>query len=57
MALLRSRRVRAVEVHAIDDDARGFYLKYGFVPLRDDPIHLYLPMLVVRQLQLPRLEQ
>ena len=45
--------VRAVEVHAIDDDARGFYLKYGFVALRDDPHHLYLPLHIVRQLRLP----
>ena len=45
--------VRAVEVHAIDDDARGFYLKYGFVSLHDDPNHLYLPMHLVRQLHLP----
>ena len=45
--------VRAIEVHAIDGDARGFYLKYGFVSLHDDPNHLYLPMHVVRQLDLP----
>ena len=45
--------VRAVEVHAVDDDARGFYLKYGFVGLQDDHNHLYLPMQVVRQLHLP----
>ena len=44
--------VRAVEVHAIDDDAQAFYLKYGFVSLRDDWHHLYLPMHVVRQLHL-----
>jgi GNAT superfamily N-acetyltransferase len=47
--------VRAVEVHAIDDAARQFYLKYGFVPLRDDRRHLFLPMHVVRQLRLPPL--
>jgi GNAT superfamily N-acetyltransferase len=46
--------VRAVEVHAIDDAARRFYLKYGFVSLDDDLNHLYLPMHVVRQLRLPR---
>jgi GNAT superfamily N-acetyltransferase len=47
--------IRAIEVHAIDDSARGFYLKYGFVSLHDDPHHLYLPMQVVRQLDLSRL--
>ncbi len=47
--------VRAVEVHALGDDARRFYLKYGFVALRDDRHHLFLPMEVVRQLKLPPL--
>lgn len=47
--------VRAVEVHAIDEDARRFYLKYGFVSLRDDMYHLFLPLQVVRQLKLPSL--
>ena len=43
---------RAIEVHAIDQDAQRFYGKYGFVTLRDDPNHLYLPMQIVRQLKL-----
>ena len=47
--------VRAIEVHAIDEDARSFYLRHGFVSLHDDPHHLYLPMLVVRKLGLPPL--
>ncbi len=47
--------VRAVEVHAIDDDARRFYLKHGFTSLQDDPHHLFLPMQVIRQLRLPPL--
>lgn len=34
----------AVEVLAIDDEARRFYEKYGFAPLLDDERHLYLPM-------------
>ncbi len=36
--------VRAVEVDAIDEPARNFYMKYGFVPLEDNPLHLYLPI-------------
>jgi GNAT superfamily N-acetyltransferase len=44
--------IRAVEVDAIDDAARNFYLKFGFVPLLDDPHHLFLPMSVLRQLGL-----
>lgn len=45
--------VRAVEVDAIDDTAKSFYLKFGFVPLLDDQRHLFLPMQVVRKLKLP----
>ncbi|MDG3004906.1 GNAT family N-acetyltransferase [Paludisphaera mucosa] len=47
--------VRAVEVDAIDDDARAFYKKFGVTPLLDDPNHLFLPMQVVRKLGLPPL--
>lgn len=44
--------LHAVEVWAIDDSARQFYLKYGFEPLADDPNHLYLTMKTVRKLAL-----
>jgi GNAT superfamily N-acetyltransferase len=44
--------IRAVEVDAIDDAARNFYLKFGFVPLLDDPHHLFLPMSALRKLGL-----
>jgi GNAT superfamily N-acetyltransferase len=37
----------AVDVWAIDDEARAFYLRYGFIPLEDDPLHLYLPLATV----------
>jgi GNAT superfamily N-acetyltransferase len=36
--------IYAVEVDAIDEQAKSFYLKYGFLPLPDDPLHLYLPV-------------
>lgn len=36
--------VFAVDVWAIDDDASGFYRRYGFIPLEDVSLHLYLPM-------------
>jgi GNAT superfamily N-acetyltransferase len=42
----------AVEVEAIDEEARNFYLKYGFTSLADDPLHLYLSMKTIRQLEL-----
>jgi GNAT superfamily N-acetyltransferase len=47
--------VRAVEVYAINASARRFYEKYGFLPLQDDPQHLFLPMHVIRKLNLPPL--
>lgn len=47
--------IRAAEVHALDDDARRFYVKFGFMPLLDDPEHLFIPMQVVRKLRLPPL--
>lgn len=47
--------VRAVEVDAIDEKARSFYAKFGFVRLVDDPNHLFLQMQVIRKLNLPPL--
>jgi GNAT superfamily N-acetyltransferase len=47
--------IRAVEVDAIDRAAQNFYRKYGFVSLLDDERHLYLPMAVIRKLNLPPL--
>ncbi len=47
--------IRAVEVDAIDNSARSFYHKYGFVPLLDDEYHLFLPIRVIRKLNLPLL--
>jgi GNAT superfamily N-acetyltransferase len=41
--------VHAVEVDAIDDHARAFYERYGFSPLRDNPLHLYLPMTTIEE--------
>lgn len=34
--------VRAMLVHAIDDDARGFYLRHGLEPSPTDPLHLMI---------------
>ncbi len=36
--------VHAVEVDALDEQAKAFYEKYGFVALQDNPLHLYLPI-------------
>ena len=34
--------VRAMLVHAIDDDARRFYLRHGLQPSPSDPLHLMI---------------
>lgn len=39
----------AVEVLAIDADARDFYLKFGFTPLADNDLHLFLPIRTIAQ--------
>ena len=40
--------IHAVEVDAIDQQARTFYEKYGFVPLPDNALRLYLPIATIR---------
>jgi GNAT superfamily N-acetyltransferase len=42
--------IRAVEVDAIDDAARNFYIHFGFTPLQDDPNHLIIPIQAIRKL-------
>jgi GNAT superfamily N-acetyltransferase len=42
--------VHAVEVDAIDQQARKFDQKYGFVPLLDSPLHLYIPVGTIQKL-------
>lgn len=34
----------AVVVDAKDDKAKAFYQKYGFIPLINEPMKLFLPM-------------
>jgi hypothetical protein len=41
--------IHAVEVVAIDDDAKRFYLKYGFTELLDNPHHLYISINTLRK--------
>jgi GNAT superfamily N-acetyltransferase len=48
----RELAIYAVELDAMDDEARAFYLKYGFVSLKDDPKHLYLPLKRIVELNL-----
>lgn len=51
--LSRKIGIRAVEVDAIDEAARCFYCKYGFLEFQDDLRHLFLPVGVIRKLRLP----
>jgi predicted N-acetyltransferase YhbS len=44
--------VYAVEVDALHAGAAQFYARYGFVPLLDNPLHLYLPMKTIEALAL-----
>ena len=44
--------VYCVEVIALNDAARSFYQKYGFLAVLDDPLHLYLPMKAILKLGL-----
>jgi GNAT superfamily N-acetyltransferase len=42
--------IYALEVKALNENAKQFYLKYGFTELKDDEFHLYLPMKLIRKL-------
>lgn len=39
----------AVLVDALSDEAKGFYLKYNFVPLQDQKLSLFLPMKTIQK--------
>lgn len=39
----------AVELYALTESAKGFYLRYGFAPLQDDELHLYMPIETLRK--------
>jgi GNAT superfamily N-acetyltransferase len=47
LALSGQVGVHAVEVEAIDEQAREFYEGFGFVPLLDRALHLYLPLATI----------
>ena len=41
--------IYAIEVYALNDAAKEFYLKFGFTPLLDEEKHLYLSLKKLRQ--------
>jgi GNAT superfamily N-acetyltransferase len=44
--------IRALAVHAKDDDARRFYEKFDFIPSPADPMHLFVLLKDVRRIML-----
>jgi ribosomal protein S18 acetylase RimI-like enzyme len=52
LEISREIGVFAVEVVAVDEPAVNFYRKYGFVALKDNPLHLYIAMKTVEALDL-----
>jgi GNAT superfamily N-acetyltransferase len=40
--------IHAVVVDALDDEAKAFYERFGFLPLRDDAMRLFLPLSTIR---------
>jgi GNAT superfamily N-acetyltransferase len=36
--------IHSIAVHALTEEAKQFYLRYGFREFLDDPLHLYLPL-------------
>jgi ribosomal protein S18 acetylase RimI-like enzyme len=42
--------IHVAEVDALDATAAAFYRKFGFTALRDNPLHLYLPLATVELL-------
>jgi GNAT superfamily N-acetyltransferase len=42
--------IRAFAVHAKDEDARRFYVKFDFIPSPTDPMHLFILLKDVRRI-------
>lgn len=51
----RNIGIYALVLDALDEEARAWYLRlgFGFLPLLDDPHHLYLPVETIRQSLIP----
>ena len=42
--------IRAFSVHAKDEEARGFYQRFDFIPSPADPMHLFVLLKDVRRI-------
>jgi len=45
--------IHAVVVDALDDEAKAFYEQFGFLPLSDDAMRLFLPLSTIRSAAKP----
>lgn len=50
----REIRIRVVDLIALNEKAKTFYIRYGFKELADDKMRLYLPIETVRKALAPR---
>ncbi len=48
LAVSQTVGVHALELVAIDDEAYGYYLRRGFLPLKGDGMRLYAPLATIR---------
>ncbi len=42
--------IHAITVRALNAEAKRFYQHYGFLPLADEALHLFLPMRTIRKM-------
>jgi GNAT superfamily N-acetyltransferase len=45
--------IHAVIVDALDDEAKAFYERFGFLPLRDDAMRLFFPLSTIQSAAKP----
>lgn len=48
VAVAQGFGIYAIELYTLTDKAKTFYLRYGFVSLKDDDKHLYLPIETIK---------
>ena len=49
VAVAEELGIYAVELFVLTENAKNFYQKYGFVELKDDDKHLYLPISTLKK--------
>ena len=41
--------INAILVRAKDEKAKGFYMRYGFIPFVNEPFHLFIPTKTIEE--------